>query len=97
MSWLLDRNGSKANHWYRYVSNNHHYELFVIVRDLEETELSVTVSSIVDRRKPVARHLFYRAARDTTFRSILGQIKQWATEETETPFSRMTRQLSLSL
>jgi hypothetical protein len=97
MSWLLDRNGSKMKHWYRYVSNNQHYELFVIVKNKSETELSVTVSSIVDRRKPVARHVFYRSTADSTFRAILGQIKEWATEEIETPFSRLTRQLSLSL
>ena len=97
MSWLLDRNGSKANHWYRYISDNRQYELFVIIKNKSKRELSVTISSIVDRRKPVARHLFHRDETESTFRSVLGQIKEWATEEIETPFSRLTRQLSLSL
>jgi hypothetical protein len=97
MSWLLDRNGSKSNHWYRYVSNNHRYELFVILKNKSKTELSVTVSSILERRTPLARQLFRRADTDSSFRSVLGEIKEWATEELETPFARLTRQLSVSL
>jgi len=94
MSWVLDRNGTKTHHWYRYLSSNQNFELFVIVKDKRKTEFSVTISSLVAGRKAVARHQFYRTS--DTFRSVLGEIKAWASDEIETPFARMTRQLVMS-
>ena len=96
MIWTLDRTGSKPKHWYRYSAADQAYELLVIVEGAKQgtpIRLSATLSALENNHRVALARKGRLFGQTDSFRSLLYDLKDWATSELKSPMEWLDQSL----